>query len=717
MKNKKRRLFQKVGMHAVILMLCLVCSAGMLYGETGTDAAVDRKLEIRTRQGIVAATARQNVPTGFLYDKVVPFCKINQYSGAADSKTLKLKQWRQIFFELRKSSVDKPLLPVLESIRAAAQKKYKARKVYSIGLMNMKYNALRKEAVERELSRSKERTSLAVPEFLAADFDTKGVFAAALMKAATRRGGDITFVLDSAFYFSNRETTAAAIKLDLGDGRGSREVAFDEEISTSYATTGEKTILLTVIEPDGSELTSRFTLDVQTLDTPMPDDTWTVQSDILYKEANASGEAFIYRAEGHAELQNPVILVEGFDMLNNMGWDELYGYLNVENLLENLRGQGYDLVLLNFDNSMDYIQRNAFVLAKLIEEVNTRKIGHSQLVVAGASMGGLVARYALAYMEQNDMPHNTRTFISFDAPQQGANIPLGIQHWLAFFASQRVEAEYLLGILDSDTSPAARQMLVYHHLQTTAEGQAGADPLQSGLYTELANLGQYPQNLRKVAFANGRGDGIGLGFGPGEQMIYYEHSSWQVDIMGNVWAVPDENNSALIFDGKIQPINSTATSESVSVFGTRPYDNAPGGIRDTIQQLADVEPGYGDIVALHSDHCFVPTVSALDIDTTDLFYNIAGDSSIFEKTPFDTIYFATGNEAHMSVTSDNSPSLIYEIGYRGEPRDISGVIKTLQLMAGIDVEIEDLGEIDGNKNGQVDVGDAIWGLQQAAYLR
>ncbi len=406
-----------------------------------------------------------------------------------------------------------------------------------------------------------------------------------------------------------------------------------------------------------------------------------------YEQGLASGEAFIYRADSHQTLQHPLVLVEGFDMLNEMDWDELYGYLNEQNLLEDLRGQGYDLVLLNFHNSMDYIQRNAFLLVKLIQRVNAEKAGYSPLVVAGASMGGLVARYALAYMEQHDIPHDTRTFISFDAPQQGANIPLGIQHWLAFFAGQSAEAEYLLGVLDSETSPAARQMLVYHH-QETGAGQAGADPLQSGLYTELADLGQYPQNLRKVAFANGRGDGTGLGFGPGEQMIDYEHSSWQVDITGNVWAVPDENNSALIFDGKIQPIVGTASSETVSVSGTLPYDNAPGGTRDTSQQLADVDPGYGDIVALYPDHCFVPTVSALDIDTTDLFYNIAGDDAILDKTPFDTIYFATGNESHMSVTSYNAPPLIYEIGYRGEPGDISGVIKALQVLAGIDVELK-----------------------------
>ncbi len=159
MKNKKNNLFWKIRICAGILLLFLPASAGNLYGETVMDDISGGQIEIRTGQGIIASTARQNVPTGLLYDKVVPFCKINQYSGGADSKTLKLKQWRQVFFELRKSTVDKPLLPALASVRAAAKQKYRARKVHSIGLLDMKYNALKKEAVERELARSRQKVS------------------------------------------------------------------------------------------------------------------------------------------------------------------------------------------------------------------------------------------------------------------------------------------------------------------------------------------------------------------------------------------------------------------------------------------------------------------------------------------------------------------------------------------------------------------------------
>ena len=49
-----------------------------------------------------------------------------------------------------------------------------------------------------------------------------------------------------------------------------------------------------------------------------------------------------------------------------------------------------------------------------------------------------------------------RTFLSYDAPQRGANIPLGLQYWVDFFSGQSADAAYFRDRLNT---PAARQML------------------------------------------------------------------------------------------------------------------------------------------------------------------------------------------------------------------------------------------------------------------
>jgi hypothetical protein len=70
---------------------------------------------------------------------------------------------------------------------------------------------------------------------------------------------------------------------------------------------------------------------------------------------------------------------------------------------------------------------------------------------------------------------------------------------------------------------------------------------------------------------------------------------------------------------------------------------------------------YGDIIALHQNHCFVPTVSALDIATADPFYDIAGDPDLLAHTPFDNLYVPDGNEPHVTVTPENALWLLDEI--------------------------------------------------------
>jgi pimeloyl-ACP methyl ester carboxylesterase len=152
-----------------------------------------------------------------------------------------------------------------------------------------------------------------------------------------------------------------------------------------------------------------------------------------------------------------VVLCEGFDMDNTMFWEELYGLGNQQGLVETLREQGFDMVVLDFTESTDYIQRNGLLLATLLQQINSLLPEGESYPLIGASMGGLVSRYALTWLEQQGIDPRVRTFISFDSPQAGANIPLSLQHWLAFFADEAEEAAYFLTRLQT---PAARQMLL-----------------------------------------------------------------------------------------------------------------------------------------------------------------------------------------------------------------------------------------------------------------
>ncbi|MGD9142115.1 MAG: FlgD immunoglobulin-like domain containing protein [bacterium] len=390
---------------------------------------------------------------------------------------------------------------------------------------------------------------------------------------------------------------------------------------------------------------------------PDPDDTLFITATIPYLGEYASGSAYVYLGASHPALTNPVLIIEGFDIDNTMGWEYLYEAMNQEGMIESLSTRGFDAVVLDFTDATDYIQRNSFVAIELINHMNSVIQPYASIAVVGASMGGLVGRYALAYMEHNGMAHNVRTFISFDAPHKGANIPLGIQYWVKFFSGQSADADALLQSL---MRPAPRQMLVYYFTDPP-ESAASCDTLLTELMADMAAVGDYPALPRKVAVANGSGYMTGQGFSPGEQIILYEYSSLLVDIIGNVWAVPD-GGGQIIFDGALDLIWPFPDDYlQVYVSGTKPYDNAPGGTRGSMAQMDSTEAPYGDVIALYDDHCFIPAVSALDIDTGDLFYDIAGDPDLLAHTPFDTVYFPVENQVHITITAESAPWFISEL--------------------------------------------------------
>src|SRR5262249_49981449 len=154
-------------------------------------------------------------------------------------------------------------------------------------------------------------------------------------------------------------------------------------------------------------------------------------------------------------------------------------------------------------------------------QVQSRIAPTTSMALVGASMGGLCSRYALAYMESHGLPHHVRLWMSFDGPQEGADIPLGLQYWIHFFSGQSADAASFLAVLQR---PAARQMLI-HHFTDPASAHPTADLMRDTLLTDLAAVGGYPTLPRRVAIVNGSGTMANQGFSPGDQLIQWVYNS------------------------------------------------------------------------------------------------------------------------------------------------------------------------------------------------
>ncbi len=576
------------------------------------------------------------VPTGILYDLAIPLSGINYYDGTKTAAANTLKNWKQIYVELKKGTLQQDQFKELNAVNEIA-KRYLSGNVIPISTLLYRYNRLDDDLRQyADKNGNLDFTGVKIPEMT--------VFSSAAFKEKVY-SERVTMVLPEEMVFSNIDDDSAAWYIGFDDTELWEPLVPGEAVKHTFSLSGRHVVRMKVVFSGRPALYSSFYLNVENIRAPELTATWDVESDIPYQGETTTGEAYIYLSDANSRLTLPVVISEGIEEDGENGWEELYDYLNQENLIEDLRAQGFDIVVLNFQDTYTYIQRNAFLMVKLLQMVNDTIMYRNNLVVVGPSMGGLVTRYALTYMESNGLEHNSGLFISFDAPNQGADIPLGLQYMMDFFKEYDADIQEMV---DKLNEPSPRQMLVYHYTDPP-DDVAGCDPMFDAFFDDMENLGDYPDELRKVAVSDGSGHGVGQPYNAGDQVISYNYSSFMTVLKANVWAVED-NASGQIFEGKIS-IPFVANDEmNVTVFSEKPYDNSPGGFSPTFAMIDSVEPPYGDIIALHDNHSYIPTVSALDINTEDLFFNIAADPAIMQKTPFDSIYWCDENYKHMTIT-------------------------------------------------------------------
>lgn len=77
-------------------------------------------------------------------------------------------------------------------------------------------------------------------------------------------------------------------------------------------------------------------------------------------------------------------------------------------------------------------------------------------------MGGQTSRYALAYLEKQGIPHNTRLWISIDSPHLGANIPLGDQALLLASRKGKVLKQQIFYDIQLNSAAARQQIIDLH---------------------------------------------------------------------------------------------------------------------------------------------------------------------------------------------------------------------------------------------------------------
>lgn len=388
-------------------------------------------------------------------------------------------------------------------------------------------------------------------------------------------------------------------------------------------------------------------------------------------------------------------------------------------LIDELRDDGYDVIIVNhhkytnngkdIDGGSDYIQRNAFTLISLLRHINATKQGNEPNVVIGPSMGGLITRYALAYMEKKlaetgdnaKWNHETRLWVSFDSPHQGANIPLGVQKGIQYYA-EVIENEGAKDFIEQLNQPAPSQMLVYHYSNFPRNRPNARQDLRNSFQNELDNLGM-PKNLRKIALINGSIMGSLNGISKARYLnitsvpfLFVAFTGADIKVLTDFYhSSNDKNNvSNEIFFGRTKiKYNVLGLFTITKTFGKNKkflyasnkgsYDISPGSYFNAQQQLAQESSGI-DLAGLvitnsniiDSTHSFIPTKSALAYTGSNVLDEVIGnkDRVCTGETPFDSYFAPQENEEHIFLTTKNVAWLKAEL--EGNPKPAT-VYKTL----------------------------------------
>lgn len=450
----------------------------------------------------------------------------------------------------------------------------------------------------------------------------------------------------------------------------------------------------------------------------------TTFTSTITTDLSAYGELTSYPGEGEYQiflsadniLDKPIFLIDGFDPGDSRNITSIYNLLNFtgasgsQNLADLLRAEGFDVVVLNFptyirmadgatiDGGADFMERNAMVLVELINIINLDKAANSpeQNVIIGPSMGGIIARYALNYMENQSLDADTRLYISFDSPHYGANVPIGLQHQLNFLAYNETNAvaeiqPIINGLLNS---PAAKQLLT-DHLEAHLSGVdlvtfnptlslPIAHPFRTVFETNINSLtpSGFPETTRNVSIINGSGiNNSYFAVGNTGPTVTNGYSVMNTTLNVPIGIFTADINIEVNFTPAAGTTN-TASSISIQLFSTEidgsvanseafsysdGIDSAPGGLFD-LSGITGELGGTGGIAgdftnALNIDKFnFIPSVSALAIEFTNNEINWHHNINLTtDITPFDNIYVPDDNEPHVQLTAGNVAFTMMEI--------------------------------------------------------
>ncbi|MFT7666346.1 MAG: hypothetical protein ACI9O8_000679 [Patiriisocius sp.] len=702
--------------------------------------------------------------TGILYDRTVPWASLYTFNEGYNVSNK--NHFEQALLEIHNASNNELFMDHTELQKLTTHDSI--RNVIDIGILNVSFQKLnynQENEGEGGLRIQQQRFEKINND--KSTFLENHVFVLSPLKK-NAKGTSITFNFNQQFLFqSTLNKNLQTLTVDFGTGVLHTIIENGaitrSQVSITYENDGDKTIEATATMTDGTTKTTRASIYTGGL-TASPPTTNFVESFEGFESAYPftgyelgdipiKGKLeyrIFFRANAPtASLNKPIIIIDGFDPGDkrkiqdidsdeapdkHRSIDEMMEYIDdagtPRKLIKGLTTKGYDVIIVNhptyrsdegikIDGGADYIERNALTHVTLYQHINqllAQNNSEEELIIVGPSMGGQISRYALAYMEANNIEHNTRLWVSVDSPHLGANIPIGLQTLVRQVMSDNALAQdFVHNYLGS---PAAKQQLIeqlsgwnnsnVHQLflngRTISQGfsETRGHPFYTKYYDNLFNNGLpgsngYPQNTRSIALVNGSLQGVKNFDSPTTENIGSFVNDGQIALNIRAFQTicapwPFQNNCWDIHIGSLESYTMPSFGVNSKISRYKNFfdddakflynnnnrgsmDNVAGGYFNGYNQLADPIDGTdpigpstllgqlsdalgGATITVYTNeqvHSFIPTISALGFTNPDFNWtqNLDRDLVCTNEIPFDNYFGPKNNQGHTSFTQSS----------------------------------------------------------------
>ena len=523
------------------------------------------------------------------------------------------------------------------------------------------------------------------------DFEQADIFLVSpLAEAAVNE--EVVFALEQQFYVSNRTEKIEYLLVDLDDGQAPRKMYFGDKIRVKIKANQiikfqAKFLNHPVVKWAQSNF--QWLIDLFSDEKIVFDENSSV--------SNSEGDRLLYSIKygcGNKELRKPLIVAHGmlppdiatiYDVINFLPGsppaglpiyhttENLYNKFNYEHTLDEMRARGYDIVVVLMEDNYASMMTYGRLIRKLIHTLNNIKFDNGSYyenVVIGYSLGAVATKFALDEIEHDlmkgltDQHHHTKLWVSYDGGHHGANVPLAVQHAVAFawdeLNSLGIRVQILNHMLRSEMG---REAPLYHYTKTGSpssptQGPANLKITLDNTFNSLVHsktvVNRYPAFSRNIAIAQGAHHTSNTPYLFSDGGKFFDKDGLRKTIL-----TATKVNTEVF---RYKPLIGSATAYQVNGNALE-VDNAPGSwnfgmYADAMTSVVKNYPGNITHVGHNSylfdfncklkfggPWCFVPVVSAFAYNTAylgidrDWSYNaVVGGLMNYEPGSFNGMY-------------------------------------------------------------------------------